>query len=69
MEISGIVSHEGRYGYRQLNDSGPPSQLFHLQPASPILSEQDLRDIPHMEGLMFNTRFTYSKIFVVPRDF
>ena len=32
---------------------------------SPILSEQDLIDIPHMEGLMFNAMFTYLKIFDV----
>lgn len=36
---------------------------------SPILSDQVPSDIPHEEGLMFNAKFTYLKIFGITWDF
>lgn len=36
---------------------------------SPILSDQVISDIPHVECIIFNIKFTYLKIVDVTQDF
>lgn len=48
--------------------TGDLNLLHIIKCQSPLLSDQVLLDIPHVEGVMFNIKFTYLRTIEVIQD-